>query len=294
MVHCLLEDDVKEAFLRRHDSWERDALDARRSPFRPKSWLEKIADKFNCEDFSPHSEVHPTLHDDFLEPIDLGLVHCPGPVTIEQVKAWIGDRKAKLVLFIDRWERSGNGEGQRMEGDANYGHMDQMNFQADNRSSFLKNDRSSLLYYWEMLDKYDILQETVSILPRDLGVSSMVALSSVSEDSAVTNGNNVGSAKKKQRRNDGKDGTEQEERNKQLTETLRLIASQFQTSDNLDRARTKNLALERLQKAEESVVRFLQLVKEADDMTTRAFFEERLAKAKTMLEEAELDYGNVN
>ena len=35
MIHCLIEDDVKEFYLRRHEVLERDALDARSGPRRP-------------------------------------------------------------------------------------------------------------------------------------------------------------------------------------------------------------------------------------------------------------------
>jgi hypothetical protein len=123
MVHCLLEDDVKQAFLAKHDCMDRQSLDARNSPNRPKRWLENFSDKFNSNEFAPFTEVFPYLHDDFAEPIDLGLVHCPAIVSPDQVKSWVADRKAKLVLLIDRRERSGNGDGQRMEDDNDFGHL---------------------------------------------------------------------------------------------------------------------------------------------------------------------------
>jgi hypothetical protein len=85
-MHCLLEDDVKQAFIAHQDCLDRAALDARNSPnSRPKMWLELIADKFNSEHFNPECEVFPNLHKDFAEPIHLGLDKCmtisccPGP-----------------------------------------------------------------------------------------------------------------------------------------------------------------------------------------------------------------------
>lgn len=185
LIHCLIEDDVKHAFLHRHDCLDRQTLDARNSPIRPKTWLEQIADKFNDTNFFVVSEVFPNLHNDYAEEIDLGLYRCPGMITADQVKVWIADRKAKLVLLIQRWERSGNGDGQLLDhcgddeddiqrgnGERDFGNVVDIHYQGDDRSSFLKNYRPSLLYYWNMLLKYDILQETVSILPADLGVSS--------------------------------------------------------------------------------------------------------------------------
>ena len=85
MVHCLLEDDIREAFFRRHDVMARDALDGRNSPHRPKTFKEKLADKFNSTEFSPHSEVFPDLHEDFAESFDLSLSNCPCEVSPEQV-----------------------------------------------------------------------------------------------------------------------------------------------------------------------------------------------------------------
>ena len=182
LIHCLIEDDVKHAFLHRHDCLDRQTLDARNSPLRPKTWLEQIADKFNDTNFFVVSEVFPNLHNDYAEEIDLGLYRCPGMITADQVKVWMADRKAKLVLLIQRWERSGNGDGQLLDndgediqcgnGERDFGKVVDIHYQGDDRSSFLKNQRPSLLYYWNMLLKYDILQETVSILPTELGVSS--------------------------------------------------------------------------------------------------------------------------
>jgi hypothetical protein len=202
---------------------ERDALDARNSPNRPKTWLEKIADKYNSEDYCPQSEVFPNLHDDFMQPVDLSLDHCPGVVKLtEQVKASIADRKAKLVLLMDRWELSGNGDGQRIEQEDAVGESS-IDIQSDNRSSFLKIDRSSLLYCWQMLEKYEILEQMVSILPRELGVSTMGNVSSVSEDSAMKKRDGsvaAGSSSSKKKRK----VIAEAESFKRLHETLCLIA----------------------------------------------------------------------
>jgi hypothetical protein len=42
-----------------------------------------------------------------------------------------------------------------------------------------------------MLEKYEILEQTVSILPRELGVSTMGNVSSVSEDCAMNRDGSV-------------------------------------------------------------------------------------------------------
>jgi hypothetical protein len=231
LVHCLLHDDVKQAFISRHDCLDRRALDARNSPQRPKTWLEQIAAKFNSEDFRPESEVFPNLHNDFAEPINLSLHKCPGKVTTDQVKVWIADRKAKLVLLIDRWERSGNGDGQRLDTDNQFGSVGDIHYQGDDRASFLKTERPTLLYYWNMLIKYDILQETVSILPNELAASSSsgnlepsaensrVSLLAVAASSSTTAYSSKNRNKK--RKNDGSvDPNEREQRTSMFQEKM--------------------------------------------------------------------------
>jgi hypothetical protein len=48
--------------------------------------------------------------------------------------------------------------------------------------------------------------------------------------------------------------------------------------------------LERVQKAEEGVLRFLQLSQDATCLSQKEFCQERLENAKTLLAEAEEDY----
>jgi hypothetical protein len=185
MIHSLIDPTVKEAYLVRHIPMNREELDARNSPIRPKTWDEILRDKFNDVSFAPNSDVFPTLHSDFAESHDLHRNKCPMNVTTENVRTWVADRKAKLVILINRWELSGNGDGQRVDTDAEFGNVsaDSIQFQeGDNRSSFLRHERSTILYYWEMLVKEDMLQNSVSILPATVGVSSSQPMRDVGVD----------------------------------------------------------------------------------------------------------------
>jgi hypothetical protein len=95
--------------------------DACNLPLCPKTWLEQIANKFSdTHFFVVCSEVFPNLHhNDYAEEVDLGLCRCyrcPGMIMADQVKYWMADRKAaKLVLLIQRWDQSGNGDSQLLE-----------------------------------------------------------------------------------------------------------------------------------------------------------------------------------
>jgi len=126
----------------------REELDGRNSPERPMTWTEAIAAKFNDPTFTPSSEVLPELHGDYEESMDLRRSNCPCDVTSDQVKSWVASHKTKLLLLIGRWELSGNGDGQRIEGSPNFGIIETENhliFGGDNRSDFLKHERKSIV-----------------------------------------------------------------------------------------------------------------------------------------------------
>ena len=209
LIHCLMDSDVKKSFLNRHDCMTRPELDGRNSPEWPKTWNETIAAKFNDHTFLPSSETLPELHGDYEESIDLRRSNCPCDLTSEQVKSWVASHKTKLLLFIARWELSGNGDGQRVEGDATFGIIDtedHLIFGGDNRSDFLKGDRSSLLYFWYMSDKYEILPQVLSLLPTELGFSTLVERVSAVQESRGSNNNRTAPGGKKQRREEGSNG----------------------------------------------------------------------------------------
>jgi len=148
LIHCLMETNVKESFLARHNIMTREELDGRNSPERPMTWTEAIAAKFNDPTFTPSSEVLPELHGDYEESMDLRRSNCPCDVTSDQVKSWVASHKTKLLLLIGRWELSGNGDGQRIEGSPNFGIIETENhliFGGDNRSDFLKHERKSIV-----------------------------------------------------------------------------------------------------------------------------------------------------
>lgn len=113
LVHCLCEDaQVKDAFMNRNMTMDRQELDARNSAMRPPSWEQQAADRFNDTSFKPVSYVWPELHNAFADPIELSLDECPSTLTPTQIASWFSDRKAKLVLIVSRWEESGSGDGQ--------------------------------------------------------------------------------------------------------------------------------------------------------------------------------------
>jgi hypothetical protein len=171
------------------------------------------------------------------------------------------------VEIITRWELSGNGDGQRMEGDRDFGHVESLDFRGDNRKLFLQNERTTMLYYWQMLDKYQILSETLTVLAGEQSLSTSTG------SVAMT------SSTKKRRRDDSKSD--------EFVDTLRHLASGISTT-------SKTQALERVLKTQEAFLQLVKLAEEATSPTLKQLYEERAVKAKNLLDKAEQEYDNLN
>jgi hypothetical protein len=172
LYHCLTHDTVKVAFLDRDMVMDREELDARNCDMAPKTYQELVAGLFNDLDFQPESLSLPKLHSNFSETKVLRFEDMPGPMTPEDVKLRLADARAKLILVINKWEKSGNVFGQRDEDDADFGFLEEHHHQDDNRSSFLTTYKSHILYFWHLSDQEDILQSVKAEIDEGLAVSS--------------------------------------------------------------------------------------------------------------------------
>jgi len=93
----MCDDDARQALLSKDSCLERDELDAGHSAERPPAHEEAVALVHNG-DCVFCAEALPNLHDNFSEPIDLIFSEMPGgAITAEDVKARIGDARAKLI-----------------------------------------------------------------------------------------------------------------------------------------------------------------------------------------------------
>lgn len=181
MIHCILEDDVKVAYLKRNDVPSRTQWDARNSlEKRASSAYELIADKWNCPQFNPVTEIM-DCHEDFIAPIDCSyiLVKDLAPATPQKIKDKITEMQTNLIRIIDNWEKSGQGDGGEGDEDEEdrvvleYGALKNRSRKAlDSRSSFLQNRPSYLLYdLWEIFEKHDLLKTTVNRLSEEVGAA---------------------------------------------------------------------------------------------------------------------------
>lgn len=182
--HVLVHDSVYELYQDK-DRWEgRAGTDGRNSDQRPKQWFEKAAEVYNDETITFDSLLLPDLHSDFAQSYKLDKTNTP-MTNAETIKKKAASARAEILCIIDKWERSGNGSGQRAEDDHEFGSIrrdgDQLwlvpgttaeepEFQdGDNRANFLGGKGSHVLYLWELLDQNQMLQTTITCLPIAIG-----------------------------------------------------------------------------------------------------------------------------
>jgi hypothetical protein len=97
LYHVLMEDDIREAYIHRHDTPARDAFDARNCDDHPATFYELAAERFNSPEFNPTTNVYPNLHSDFAASIELPFGDAPTPVTAMKIKEKFGETRSHLV-----------------------------------------------------------------------------------------------------------------------------------------------------------------------------------------------------
>lgn len=190
LIHCLEVDVIKSAYLRRHDPWTRQQLDARQSESRPPTVFEQIADCFNDEEFNPCTSIS-DVHFDYSSSIQLDFesVRCFQPATAKKVEDKLAQLRASLTRIISKWEKSGQGDcghhGSDVEDEDDGGHRDTVTegsprfgslqdrpqFALDTRSSFLQGKPSYLLYFWEFAEKNGLLSSTLQKIAEEISAS---------------------------------------------------------------------------------------------------------------------------
>jgi len=123
--HLFEHDTIRDLFLRKDASKNRNQVDAGVNNLETAdpSWSWKAADLHNSEEFRPKSYALGKLHSDFAEQIDLCITDdTPKEVTAEKIKQLCADARGKLLHIINKYERSGNGGGNRAETNEEYGH----------------------------------------------------------------------------------------------------------------------------------------------------------------------------
>lgn len=204
LIHCLLEDDIKEKWVRRDIPLSIQEIDARRSDVREDTVFEMIATRWNSSDFNPTTMIS-NCHYDFCEEIDVGFDATSefARASPTKVKDKLAKMKAALSSIIQKWERSGQGDGGRIDEDDEddeeheqrpsedstvspaistegitnvetyqWGRSEGRQGAFDCRESFLGSHPSYILYFWDVLDNNDLFNSTMSRLSDAAGASS--------------------------------------------------------------------------------------------------------------------------
>jgi hypothetical protein len=177
------DDEIRRAYLNRANVLSREQIDARKSDVRSPTAFELMAEKWNDPMWNP--ELAPSSsHSDFQTAIDCSWCKVEHYMPCTSVKAsdFVSQMRKGLLRIIPQWERSGQGDGgidmdggdpdQIRSGD-DYGKLTNRPARAlANRENFLRGEPSYLLYFWEMADKYQLLNTTLQMLDSSISARS--------------------------------------------------------------------------------------------------------------------------
>ncbi|CAB9524785.1 hypothetical protein SEMRO_1585_G284060.1 [Seminavis robusta] len=188
LIECMMDDSIRDKFLDMQRIGDRDELDARNSDNRPETIFEACSRLFNDPEKEVYSQCLPDLHYSFAEVLDCCFEKMPGLVTPDEVKRRWGDCRAKLIKIIAKWELSGNGFGQRHEGEDEFGHMGEDEMECgDNRANFLDSQtKEHILYLWHVSDEQQILKNVMCVIAESSAASSEICSSVAGTDQATS------------------------------------------------------------------------------------------------------------
>ena len=169
-------DEIRHAYMKRNDiSNERIVLDNQKSvEKRARTVWELVADKWNDIKFEPETEVFEELHSEYSRPIKIPhhKVALLSLATPDKVQEKISTMNVLLQRLIRNWECSGQGDGgidvindcDKLV-DHEFGQITNRSRGAlHTRAAFLGTNQPYLLYFWEMLNKYQLLSTSFSEL----------------------------------------------------------------------------------------------------------------------------------
>ena len=211
LIHALVHnDEIKHAYLERFDvPSDRMVIENRNTPeTRAACCWAMMAAKWNDPLFSPSSILMGELHSDFGGPtvIDHDVISDLTAATAEKVKdKWSGLLHG-LKRQIEKWERSGQGDGGYIDDDPfgddedetrpapKFGDLSNCSQGAlDSRAAFFRDKESYLLYLWEVLEGNRLLVSSMQRLNELAaaangadGIPSVVGAAKPGDDSSVT------------------------------------------------------------------------------------------------------------
>jgi hypothetical protein len=166
--------DIREAYLKLQDVLSREQLDGRNSDNAAMDFHDLITVKFNDDSWVPETNPIPDLHSFFANSISCRKREYYS-LTREKSKHMLLDYKHKLNEICKRYEMSGNGVGQLDSDDEEEDLVDERQFGrvnlelarlkgGDDRQNFLKHESFDLLYFWDVMDRHDLIHFTTAQL----------------------------------------------------------------------------------------------------------------------------------
>jgi hypothetical protein len=147
-----------------------------------------VANKWNNPNFLPVTSVKPDTHSNFARPIPLTFetVSTLQPATMEKVEQKWNSVNLTLKRGIQKWERSGQGDGGFDKEDAAVEEDEDASDEGGNgnrfrrlkkrpqqaldlRRNFFDGKSTYLLYLWEMLEEHNLFQSSMQQLHEDIG-----------------------------------------------------------------------------------------------------------------------------
>lgn len=196
LIHAVIDDnDIKTAYLSRLNIPSgRMAIEQRHTAAaKAANVWQMVAEKWNDPLFLPVTSPKADLHSDFALPIAIAYdtVATLQPATAEKVEEKWSQMNLSLRRGIQKWERSGQGDGGFEEDDAEFemglveseeeeesdddegarfGSLKKRSRRAlDNRRNFFDGKSSYLLYMWEMLCEHGLIQSSMQQLHDGIG-----------------------------------------------------------------------------------------------------------------------------
>ena len=167
-ILCFDNEEIREKYALTQHAFTLAELDGRNSEQKEADFYDLIVEMFNDSELVTRTEVLPNLHDDFAMELPI----CKGDYTLTRKKAknLIAQMKPKLLDICQRYEASGNGSNMQ-ESDCESSDSAALKKNGDDRAAFLRFEGSELLYWWHVLDKYQLIQFTTARLTDDNGVN---------------------------------------------------------------------------------------------------------------------------
>ena len=216
------------------------------------NFYDKVTEVFNDPKFQPESEKLHNLRSVFCESIPLNIVNYV--ITRDKAKGILTTVRPKLAIMVNNYERSGNGVGQRLEEDEDYGRVDLSKcVDGDDHGTYLESGSSCsyILYWWHKLDVEGFVQFTICTLDKFHRVNSndFQLVSSEHQSQSPSRG----------------PGRKEEIKNRMMTETMGRICDGIKTLGMI----TTKREIETWQKELYNMEEIMEDLEEKNDNSTR-------------------------